>query len=141
MGLRADSLQQKRKGSFKKDSANSLIHKTLWIQGVVILTFVILHLITFKYGAVYTTVYEGREVRDLFKLAAEVFQKPSYVIWYLFSLLILAFHLNHGLQASLKSLGFYHKSYLQKIGFIYSLIVTLGFMAQPLYFLGGFFEI
>ncbi len=124
--------------SVEKDSANSLIHKTLWIQGVIILIFVILHLITFKFGTSYTAIYEGQEVRDLFRLVNEVFQKPLYVIWYLFSLLILAFHLNHGLQASLRSLGFYHKTSLQRIGLIYSLIVTLGFMAQPVYFLGGF---
>lgn len=129
--------KQTKGSSVEKDSANSLIHKTLWIQGVIILTFVVLHLITFKYGTYYTTVYNGQEVRDLFRLVYEVFQKPLYVIWYLFSLSILAFHLNHGLQASLRSLGIYHKS-IQKIGFIYSLIVTLGFMAQPIYFLGGF---
>ena len=124
--------------SVEKDSANSLIHKTLWIQGVIILIFVILHLITFKFGTSYTAIYEGQEVRDLFRLVNEVFQKPLYVTWYLFSLLVLSFHLNHGLQASLRSLGFYHKPYIQRIGLIYSLIVTLGFMAQPIYFLGGF---
>ncbi len=130
---------RKRKGpSAVKDSANSLIHKTLWIQGTIILTFVVLHLFTFKYGTHYTIMYEGQEVRDLFRLVKEVFQKPLYVAWYLFSLLILAVHLNHGLQASLKSLGFYQESYLRKVGFIYSLIVTAGFMAQPIYFLGGF---
>jgi len=126
-----------KKGLSKKDS-NSLIHKTLWIQGIIILTFVILHLITFKFGAYYTAVYNGQEVRDLFRLVKEVFQKPLYVAWYLFSLSILFFHLNHGLQASLRSLGFYHQTYIQRTGLIYSLIVTAGFMAQPVYFLGGF---
>ena len=130
---------KKKKGSSAvKDSANSLVHKTLWIQGIIILTFVILHLFTFKYGTHYTVIYEGQEIRDLFRLVEEVFQKPLYAVWYLFSLLILAVHLNHGLQASLRSLGFYQKPYLQRIGFVYSLIVTAGFMAQPIYFLGGF---
>ena len=129
---------RKRKGTLAEKDSNSLIHKTLWIQGIIILIFVILHLITFKFGAYYTTTYEGQEVRDLFRLVNEVFQKPLYVAWYLFSLLILSFHLNHGLQASLRSLGFYHQTYLQRVGLIYSLIVTGGFIAQPLYFLGGF---
>ena len=123
------------KGVLVKDSTNSLIHKTLWLQGVVIFIFVILHLITFKYGTYYHVEYDGKNVRNLFLLVSEVFQKPSYVIWYIFCLLALFTHLNHGLQASLRSLGFDQESLIQKAGLTYSLIVTLGFISQPLYFL------
>ena len=131
-------------GAPEKDSVNSLIHKTLWIQGIIILTFLVLHLITFEYGTYYEVEYDGKKVRNLFLLVTEVFQSPSYVLWYIFSLIILSFHLNHGLQAALRSLGFYHEKYNSKIKIFclaYTLVVTLGFISQPLYvFLsqGGF---
>ena len=126
-------LNRQKKGS-ANDPTTSLIHKTLWIQGVIIFVFVILHLITFKYGSVYWVEYDGQRVRDLFQLVAEVFQKPVYTAWYLLCLLILSFHLAHGLKASIRSMGLY-SSVIDKVSLIYSAIVTLGFISQPLYFL------
>ena len=128
-------INKTKKGpSLQKDSHNSIIHKTLWLQGSIILVFVILHLITFKYGTIYTVEYEGLVVRDLFRLVSEVFQKPLYASWYVFSLIILSFHLSHGLQASIKSLGFY-TPWLKKASVVYAFIVILGFISQALFFL------
>ena len=138
-------LNRQAKGvSPQKDSTNTLIHRTLWLQGVVILIFLILHLITFKYGPYYAVEYDGKMIRDLFRLVAEVFQSPVYVAWYIISLIILSFHLNHGLQASIRSLGFYNEKYtskIQKFCLIYTLVVTVGFISQPLLFFiqGGSF--
>ena len=57
------------------------IAKTLWVQGILLLVFVILHLITFKYGTYYTVNYGDGEIRDLFRLMVEVFAQPEYVAW------------------------------------------------------------
>ena len=133
MGYCSHFIKQTKKGAVN-DSATQLIHKTLWIQGGIILIFVILHLITFKYGSIYWVEYDGQRIRDLFQLVAEVFQKPIYTAWYLFCLLILSFHLAHGLKASIRSVGFY-SPWIDKVSLVYSIIVTLGFISQPLYFL------
>lgn len=127
-------LNKQKKGFVgSPDKTASIIHKTLWAQGLVILIFVILHLITFKYGTYYTVQYDDVKVRDLFRLVAEIFQKPSYVIWYLTCLIILFFHLAHGLKASIQSLGFY-SPWIQNFSWIYSFIVITGFSCQPIYF-------
>ena len=60
----------------------NLVMKTMAHQGVLILIFVVLHLITFKYGTHYEATYDGVTVRDLYRLIVEVFQKPGYVVWY-----------------------------------------------------------
>ena len=119
------------------DPDAKIIHKTLWAQGLVILLFVVLHLITFKYGAYYEAQYDGLKVRDLFRLVFEVFQKPLYVLWYLAALGVISFHLNHGLEASLRSLGVFSsssQSLVRNLSRAYALIVFLGFSSQPLYF-------
>ena len=111
---------KQKKGVVHKRLSGHWIHKTLWVQGVIIFVFVVLHLVTFKYGTLYEVQYDEVVVRDLFRLVAEVFQKPIYVIWYLLCLVILGFHLSHGLKASIRSLGFYHDRYtpvIDKIGF------------------------
>ncbi len=116
--------------------ATAFYQKSLLAQGAIILIFVVWHLITFKFGPHYEVVYEGEEVRDLFRLLVEVFQNPLMVTSYLLALLILSFHLFHGLNSSLKSLGLSHARldpWIQKISFVYTVLVTLGYMILPLY--------
>jgi succinate dehydrogenase / fumarate reductase cytochrome b subunit len=118
------------------DKKTSLTTKTMWWQGVVVLVFIVLHLITFKYGTVYMTEINGEPVRDLFRLVVEVFQSPVYVLWYVAAVALLGFHLTHGFQSSIQTLGFNHPLHtpkVKKISLIYGLLVSLGFIAQPLY--------
>ena len=116
--------------------ATAFYQKSLLAQGAIILVFVVWHLITFKFGPHYKVVYEGEEVRDLFRLLIEVFQNPVLVTTYLLVLLILSFHLFHGLNSSLKSLGLSHVRFdpwVQKLSLIYTVLVTFGYMILPVY--------
>jgi len=116
--------------------ATPWLHRTLFAQGLILLVFVILHLITFKYGPDYTANYGQGEIRDLFKLMVEVFHQPGYVIWYLISLIILGLHLSHGLSSSIQTFGIHHPRYQKAIhcfGIVYALVVALGFISQPIY--------
>lgn len=125
----------------KKKATASLASRTMWFQGLVILAFVVLHLLTFKYGYAegegsYTAVYNGVEVRDLHKLVIEVFTQPVYVVGYIFTLLLMFGHLSHGFSSTFQSLGFSHPKYtpmIKAIGVIYSVVVVGGFISQPLY--------
>ena len=110
--------------------------RTMMWQGGVILAFVVLHLITFKYGEVYMVRYGEVEIRDLFRLVYEVFQNPVYVVWYVLAVGILGFHLSHGLYSSLQSLGFNHPAYTPKIkcaSVLYGIVIGVGFALQPIY--------
>jgi len=106
------------------------------IQGSVILVFIILHLITFKYGNYYETTVNGVVMRDLSRLIVEVFHQPGYVIGYLVALVLLGFHLTHGIRSLFQSFGLLHPGYQQTIrvaGVAYAVIVACGFISQPLY--------
>ncbi|MDG0814910.1 succinate dehydrogenase cytochrome b subunit [Bdellovibrio svalbardensis] len=114
----------------------SLASRTMAIQGSLILVFIILHIITFKYGTYYSTTVKGVEMRDLAKLMAEVFQSPGYVAWYVVCLILLGFHLSHGVGSTFQSLGLMEGTYRntwKKLSYAYAVIVALGFIAQPTY--------
>ncbi len=116
--------------------ATPLYQRTLLAQGAVILVFVILHLITFKFGTYYEVSYDGKLVRDLFRLVVELFQQPLVLFWYLVALSVLFFHLLHGWDSSFKSLGMERRSIqvgLKWMGWFYVSFVVLGYMSQPLY--------
>lgn len=118
------------------DKGTSLIAKTMWHQGMIILIFIVLHLITFKFGVEYTGYVQDTVVRDIYALVEEVFRDPYYVSGYLVALLVLGFHLSHGVGSAFRSIGFNHPAYDPKIQLfskIYAIVVTVGFMSQPLY--------
>jgi succinate dehydrogenase / fumarate reductase cytochrome b subunit len=122
--------------SAKKEKGGSLASRTMAVQGSLILVFIILHLITFKFGAYYETTVGGVVMRDLHRLMVECFQQPGYVIWYSVALAILGFHLKHGVGSIFQSLGLKNDHYaplISKLSVGYAVSVALGFLSQPLY--------
>lgn len=110
--------------------------RTMIHTGIVIFIFTVYHLITFKFGPYYEVTYNGVTMRDIQRLVLEVFQSPAYVIGYIIALLALGHHLSHGVSSAFQSLGFNHPKYncmIKRIGYGYALLVTVGFISQPLY--------
>jgi succinate dehydrogenase / fumarate reductase, cytochrome b subunit len=120
------------------EKSTSLVTKTMWMQGLVILIFVVLHLVTFKFGTEYDVVYDNVKMRDLFRLVQEVFQSPLYVGWYIFSVTMLTFHLSHGFYSALQTLGLQHPKYTpatKVFSVLYGIFIGAMFISQPLYML------
>lgn len=118
-----------------------LASQTMIVHGSILLVFIITHLLTFKFGAHYETTIDGVQMRDLARLMKEVFSQPLAVAWYLLSLFLLFAHLKHGFGSVFQSFGLLHPSYQNKIksaSWGYAIVVTLGFVSQPLYvFIAG----
>lgn len=130
-------------GSSKK----TLSSTTMIYTGILIFVFLIIHLKTFKYGPGIAEGYvihgaNGKEMRDLYRLAMEVFHKPGYVIWYVFSMVFLGFHLRHGFWSAFQSMGVNHPKYtpiIYTIGILVAIVLAVGFVAIPIwiYFTGA----
>ena len=118
------------------EKAASVGSRYMAVQGSAILAFIILHLITFKYGTYYEINLDGVLMRDLHRLVVEVFQSPGYVAWYVVALILLLFHVRHGVTSVFQSLGFLERKMqggIQKLSWGYAIIVIAGFLSQPLY--------
>ena len=115
--------------------ATAFAAKSMILTGLLMLAFLVLHLITFKYGAHYSIAYNAVEMRDLYRLVLEKFQEPIYFGWYVFSMVVLALHLSHGFKASFQSLGLLSSlnPKLKSVGIAFAVIVAGGFVSQPIY--------
>ena len=114
---------------------------TMPYTGIIVLIFMVLHILNFKFGPIYMATYDGVEMRDLHKLMIEYFADPLHVGWYIFAMIALGIHLSHGFWSAFQSIGFNHPKYncgLKLISKCFALFITLGFSALPIWcFLQG----
>ncbi|HEX7086202.1 MAG TPA: succinate dehydrogenase cytochrome b subunit [Vicinamibacterales bacterium] len=116
-------------------SRKSWASTTMILSGTFLLLFVPFHLKTFKYGPHYEA--PGGQ-RDLFRLVAEVFSDPGYVVFYVVSMVIIGFHLWHGVSSAFQSMGIDRTGLapkLRRFGWILAIVIAGGFITIPLYFL------
>ena len=74
----------------------------LALSGMLFSVFIVLHVSTFRFGTWYTTIIDGVEVRDLWKLQREVFSSKSTVVFYVCSVAVIACHLLWGWQKTVR---------------------------------------
>lgn len=118
------------------EKGSSWASKNMGIQGSAMLAFIILHLISFKYGTYYETTVDGVVMRDIHKLVIELFKQPIYVCWYVVCLSLMMFHLSHGASSVFQSFGVLERKMQKQIkagAWIYAAVVAAGFISQPLY--------
>lgn len=126
----------KRKGY----SELSYFSKFMIHTGAIVLIFLIIHFANFfvkaKFGSIELISYDsGNTYEDLGMLVINLFKDGAYVIFYVISILLLGFHLDHGFQSAFQSLGINHSRYtpfIKTFGTLFSAVITLGFIAIPL---------
>lgn len=121
-------------------SKQSISSRTMIYTGLILLVFLVLHILTFKFGTYYSTVINGVEMRDLSRLVIEKFQRPIYAFSYVGVMIFLGFHLRHGMWSAFQSLGTINTRFsplLYTIAFIFAILIAVGFIILPLAIYGG----
>ena len=115
-------------------SRKTLASTSMIVSGIVTFVFVVLHLVTFKYGPHYASSVAGE--RDLYRLLVEVFHRPGYVVFYVVCMAILGLHLRHGLSSALQSLGLIPAGWTRRLlgaGVLLAVILAVGFLIIPIW--------
>jgi succinate dehydrogenase / fumarate reductase cytochrome b subunit len=120
-------------GGNSKKSISSL---NMIITGSVLLIFLVLHIIHFKYGPKEMIhVHDGTEIKDLYGLVVHEFKNPLMVVLYMAVMVMLGSHLKHGIWSAFQSIGATRKSTLPVItavGIAVAIILAIGFLLIPL---------
>jgi succinate dehydrogenase / fumarate reductase cytochrome b subunit len=114
--------------------------RSMGILGTLILIFLIIHLRTFFIPSRFTDTlgFDDNGFPDMYNEVRLAFQNPTYAAFYIFSMIVLAYHLLHGFQSAFRTLGVYHKKYtplIEFLGVAYTIIICGAFAAMPIYFL------
>jgi succinate dehydrogenase / fumarate reductase, cytochrome b subunit len=132
--LKARPVNYSQLKSVGTPSKQSLSSRSMFLTGVVLLVFLVLHLRTFKFGAYYSTVINGVEMRDLSSLVIEKFHNPAYAFGYAGVMIMLAVHLRHGIWSAWQSIGLLNSKIspvVHAIALILAVLMAIGFIALP----------
>ncbi|MFZ4521266.1 MAG: succinate dehydrogenase cytochrome b subunit [Bacteroidales bacterium] len=117
------------------------LSKYMIYTGGIVLIFLIIHFINFyfiKLGWVSNPNMAADGEPEFYIIAQQLFAIPAYSILYIILFIALGFHLNQAFQAAWQTLGVNHPQYttcIQRFGTFYAIVVPLGFIIIPLYFL------
>ena len=117
------------------------LSKYMIYTGGIVGVFLVLHFMNFyfiKLGWVSNTNVSVEGEPDFYIIARELFALPLYSFIYIVLFIVLGFHLNQAFQAAWQTLGLNHPQYnscIKRFGTFYAIVVPLGFIIIPLYFL------
>jgi succinate dehydrogenase / fumarate reductase cytochrome b subunit len=118
---------------------SSFFSRFMIASGTIVLIFLIVHLINFWVPHRFGILEFGDEPASLYHRSAMVLSNPIFAGVYLVSFVLLCFHLLHGFQSAFQTLGLQVNKQVGRvikgIGVVFSIVVTIGFMIIPIYFL------
>lgn len=127
-------------------SKQSMSSRSMIFTGLLLFAFVIVHLLSFKFGPGvaegYVTEVDGVVMRDLRRLLEEKFSHATYAFGYPLIMIMLGFHLRHGIWSALQSLGANNprlSPVIYTAAGVLAVLLAVGFLVIPLaiYFGGG----
>ncbi len=114
----------------------SIASQTMIWSGLIVFYFLVIHLVTFKFGTdVSPPSSDG--VRDIYSLVVARFSAKDYSIFYIMCMIMLGFHLSHAIQSLFRTLGLSQPKYLaiiKSLSIITGIAIAAGYSIFPIYF-------
>ena len=120
----------------RKPIVSSYASRTMYWSGPIILAFLIYHLLDLTSGTVNPSFIEG----DVYHNVIASFSRPIVSIWYVFSMILLALHLRHGVWSMMQTLGVSNPRWMllfKRLATVFAVLIFVGFIAVPIGVLAG----
>ena len=112
----------------RRAGGRTLSSVTMPYTGLIILAFVVFHLINFT--------FTDKTQRTIFEIVSSTFASPLYIVIYVFVMVVVTLHVQHGFWSAFQTIGANHPRYMPAImvlSIIVSLIFGFGFGMLPIY--------
>ncbi len=125
------------KYAVKKHQAATVSSRTMLWGGFIVAAFIVFHILHFTTGTIYSAHYEHLKP---YHNVITSFQNPIFAGLYILAMVVIFFHLNHGIKSGFETLGVTHPRYVNLVrlgGPILALLIAAGFLLVPLAVLAG----
>jgi len=126
------------KYAYNKPSANSnWASRNMGFLGVVLLLFLVVHMRSFWWEMHFEAniPIDENGLKDLYKITIDAFQQLWYVLFYVFCMIAIAFHLSHGFASAFQTLGANHpklNSFTKILGLFFGIAIPAAFAIIPI---------
>ncbi len=130
------------KYAVKKNLRATFSSKTMIWTGALLLAFILVHLAQFTFRATPDVVqaFDWKDRFDVFLMVISSLRIPLVAGFYIFAMIVLFLHLNHGIQSTFQSLGWNNDRTLPRFsmgGKLLSILFLLGYGAIPALIIAG----
>ncbi len=122
--------------AMKKDIETGYAARTMIVSGPLILLYVIYHLMMFTF----LQTPQGLSDTDVYGNVVKAFQQPGISAVYIVAMLVLGFHLYHGIWSMLQTLGINHPKLnrLRRVAAsVLAVLIAAGYISIPVSVLLG----
>ena len=131
-----------RGSKYKKEESLSFAYasRTMRWGGVIIGTFVVYHLFHFTIGSAHPEFVHGEAYQNV----VNGFQNPLVVGFYILALVMVTFHVYHGLWSAFQTVGANHPKYnpyRRPLALVLAFLLFIGFLTAPVGVMAGFLTI
>lgn len=122
----------------RENTNSSYASRTMYWSGPILLAFIIYHLLHLTAGYIQPagSFVEG----DVYHNLVSGFQVWYVSLWYIFSMILLGFHIRHGAWSMFQSLGMNHPRHtplLKKAAALFAFLIVAGYVSIPVSVLAG----
>jgi len=115
----------------RSEGGRTLSSATMPYTGILILTFVVIHLLNFTFVDHYL---------DISIIVSNVLQEPAYVALYMIAMVVVALHVRHGLWSAFQTVGINHPKYMpaiKAVSIVFPIVLAIGFGSLPILVMMG----
>jgi len=120
----------------RKNVGSSWSSRSMMLTGPIIAAFVVFHLLHLTTGTIHSRFVELHAYENL----VNGFLVVPFALTYIAVMILIGYHLSHGIWSMFQSMGFNHPRYtpaIKKFAAIFSWILVAGFISVPLAILTG----
>lgn len=121
--------------------------RTMMVSGVLVLLYVVYHLLHLTLGVTnpeYLKMFDPQGRRDVYSMVILGFSNVTVSAVYIGAMVVLGFHLRHGVTSMFQTLGLNHPAYnsfFTRLGPVAAVVIVIGFVSVPLAVLAGFLRL
>lgn len=112
--------------------------RTMHYSGFIVLAYIVYHLMHFTFGGAHAQYFHLQDAQgrhDVYSMMVLSFQQPAITIAYIIAMLLLGWHLSHGLSSLFQTVGLNNDRLRRRLSWGGSLVawaIFLGYSAIPL---------
>jgi succinate dehydrogenase / fumarate reductase cytochrome b subunit len=129
----------------RKRQASTLSSETMIYSGLLLLTFILFHLLHFTLGVIFpalSNLIDAAGRNDVFTMVTQSFHKAGVVLIYVAAMAVLFFHIGHGLESLVQTIGLNNEKTLPLFGKLSpaaAVVLALGYVSIPALVIFGLF--